>query len=72
MVFDTPPAYTKGKIFALSFSVVGIVMAACLMVYLYSENAKKRRNQYGEKANEDRRLGLEEIFEQHPDFFYWL
>jgi hypothetical protein len=71
-VFDTPPTYTKGKVFALSFSIFGIVVAACLMGYLYLENAKKCRNQYSEEANQNRRLGLEEIFEQHPDFFYWL
>lgn len=72
LVFNAPPTYRKGKIFALSFSALGVLVAACLMVYLSWQNRKKRANQYSPEAEEKRRLSLEEIFEEHPDFFYWL
>src|ERR1700761_5807767 len=70
-VFDSPPTYLKGKIFALALSLVGILVASCLMLYLKWQNAKKRREQFTDAVQEKRQMSLEDIFEQHPDFFYW-
>lgn len=72
MVFDSPPTYRKGKIFALSFALLGVVVGALLMGYLRMENHKKRQNQHTPEAADRRRMDLEEICEDHPDFFYWL
>ncbi|KAJ9643658.1 hypothetical protein H2204_001803 [Knufia peltigerae] len=72
MVFDSPPTYRKGKIFALSFALLGMLVAALLMGYLHVQNHKKRQNQHTPDARERRRMDLEEICEDHPDFFYWL
>lgn len=72
MVFDSPPTYRKGKIFALSFALLGMLVATLLMGYLHVQNHKKRQNQHTPDARERRRMDLEEICEDHPDFFYWL
>ena len=72
LVFDPPPTYIKGKIFALCCSGVGILLGCSLMLYLHLQNATKRREQLTPEAQEKRQMDLEDIFEEHPDFFYWL
>ncbi len=71
-IYSDPPHYCRGNGFALGAMIVGIVSVIMLMVYLSKKNATKRAVQFSEEANAHRALSLEEISDDHPDFFYYL
>ncbi|PWY68991.1 putative pantothenate transporter [Aspergillus sclerotioniger CBS 115572] len=71
-VFDDPPGYQKGKAFALGFSVLGLVAASGLVVFLRWMNARKISRQNTPEAAGKRAMTLEEICDEHPDFMYFL
>jgi hypothetical protein len=52
--------------------VLGIIAALLFQLYLWRKNSQKQRDQFTEEARQTRALGIEEVGEKHPDFFYYL
>lgn len=69
-VYSDPPHYYRGNAFALGAIVVGGIAIIALFFDLKSENAKKLRDADTEFARSQRSLGIEDIGNKHPDFFY--
>ena len=70
--YSDGPRYRRGNGFAFGAVTVGIIVSGLLQLWLARQNSRKRREQYTEKAATLRPLGIEEIWDDHPDFFYQL
>ncbi|OQU99153.1 hypothetical protein CLAIMM_04827 [Cladophialophora immunda] len=70
-VYSDPPRYYRGNGFAFGASVVGGIATIALFFDLRNENAKKRRDADTDFARSQRSLGIEDIGNQHPDFYYF-
>lgn len=70
-VYSDPPHYYRGNGFALGSSVIGGIAVILLFFDLKNENAKKRRDSDSEYAQSQRPLGIEDIGNKHPDFYYF-
>ena len=71
-LYDDPPHYYVGNGVSLGAMVLGITAALLLQLYLRRKNSEKLRDQFTNEANRTRLLGIEEVAEKHPDFFYYL
>lgn len=71
-IYSDPPHCYRGNGFALGACVVGIIATIGLLFHLRAKNAHKLRNQNTEEAARVRALGIEEVWDDHPDFFYVL
>ncbi len=71
-IYNDPPHYYVGNGVSLGAMVVGAATAVMCRQYLHRKNAEKRRDQYTQEAERTRALGIEEVAEKHPDFFYYL
>ncbi|KAL1962679.1 hypothetical protein VTN77DRAFT_9313 [Rasamsonia byssochlamydoides] len=71
-VYSDPPHYYRGNGFALGAMVVGIITTLLFQLYLHRRNLQKARNQHTEAAQRMRVLGVAEVGDDHPDFFYYL
>ncbi|KUL83815.1 hypothetical protein ZTR_06622 [Talaromyces verruculosus] len=65
-----PPLYHRGETVALAVVSFSAALTAVLMLYFRWVNARKRREQSSEKADQLRALSLDEIGNKHPDFFF--
>ncbi|KIY01719.1 uncharacterized protein Z520_01857 [Fonsecaea multimorphosa CBS 102226] len=70
-VYSDPPHYYRGNGFGLGASVIGGIATIVLYFDLRNENAKKRRDAETDFARSQRSLGIEDIGNRHPDFFYF-
>lgn len=70
--FVDPPLYHQGETVALAVVLVTAGLTCVLMLYFRMMNAKKRREQHSEKAEELRALSIDQIGNKHPDFFFSL
>ncbi|KAJ5984538.1 hypothetical protein N7481_006637 [Penicillium waksmanii] len=68
--YSDPPYYRKGNASALGLSCVSLVLSLGLRWYFSAVNKKKATEQFSEYACSQRRKGLEELGDKHPDFFY--
>jgi MFS family permease len=68
--FTDPPYYRKGLGASLGMVAMTGVVSVLLMVYLRAMNARKTREQRTEKAAELRDKSIEEVGNNHPDFFF--
>jgi hypothetical protein len=71
-IYSDAPLYYRGNGFALGSMVVGILVTAALMGFLTKRNAMKLAAQGLEEAIAKRVLNIEEIQDDHPDFFYYI
>lgn len=71
-VYTDAPHYTRGNSFSLAFTALGLILMAVFMWYLARINAEKLANQGSEEVNAKRGMDIEEIQDEHPDFFYYL
>lgn len=71
-VYSDAPRCYRGNGFALGAMVVGIIVTAVFMIFLSKKNAMKVANQGSEEAIARRVLTIEEIQDDHPDFFYYI
>jgi hypothetical protein len=71
-VYSDPPYYHRGNGFALGAAVLGICASLGLCLLLHKLNTQKRQNPDLATAARQRTLGLEDICDGHPDFFYQL
>lgn len=71
-VYSDAPYYYRGNGFALGAMVIGLINAVVLMAFLTRKNAAKRAAQNSDEAIARRQFSLEEIWDDHPDFFYYL
>jgi hypothetical protein len=71
-VYSDPPHYYRGSGFALGAMVIGLLSTVLLMIFLARKNAAKVAAQDSDEAIARRGLGLEEIWDDHPDFYYYL
>jgi len=69
-VYSDPPHYYRGNGFALGIAVLGGFAVIALWIDLTKENAKKRKDTATETARSMRSLGLEDLGNRHPDFYY--
>lgn len=70
--YSDPPKYYRGNGVTLGMMVIGLVLTGIFMWYLARRNRMKRQAQGTEAAAAARRLGIEEIQDDHPDFMYYL
>jgi hypothetical protein len=66
------PRYKRGNGFALGGMLIGVVGTGSLMVFLKKKNVAKFDNQGSEEAIARRTMTIEEIQDNHPDFFYYI
>lgn len=71
-IYSDPPHYYRGNGFALGAMVLGIITTLLFRFYLRRRNLRKARDQHTEAAQRMRVLGVEEVGDDHPDFFYYL
>ena len=71
-VYSDAPYYHRGNGFAFAFSVAGAIIAGVFILYLRWKNLQKKQNQGTAEAATMRASGIEEIMDDHPDFFYYL
>jgi hypothetical protein len=71
-VYSDAPYYTRGNSFSLAFMILGFILTAAFTWYLARMNAKKLAVQGSDEANDKRGMNIEEIQDEHPDFFYYL
>lgn len=71
-VYSDPPHYYRGNGFALGMSLLGIGVSLSLYLLLRRLNNLKQRNSDSDVAARQRNLGIEEMCDAHPDFFYQL
>lgn len=71
-IYHDPPHYYKGNGVSLGAMVLGIIVSMTCRLYLHRKNMQKQRDQFTEEAQRTRSLGIEQVAEQHPDFFYYL
>lgn len=71
-IYSDPPHFHRGNGFSFAFSVTGFVVAGLFQLYLMKKNARKRECQNLPEANIRRTMSIEEIMDDHPDFFYFL
>lgn len=71
-VYTDAPYYTRGNSFSLAFTVLGLILTAVFVWHLARINAEKLVNQGSDEANAKRGMDIEEIQDEHPDFFYYL
>jgi len=67
-----PPYYVPGNSFALAMMVMGFVLSGVQIRLLMRRNKAKVAAQGSVEAAAQRRLGVEEIQDEHPDFIYYL
>ncbi|KAJ5260497.1 hypothetical protein N7478_012102 [Penicillium angulare] len=68
--YSDPPYYRKGNASALGLSCVSLVLSLGLRWYFSAVNKTKASEQFSEDARSQRRKGLEELGDKHPDFLY--
>lgn len=71
-IFTDRPSYYRGKGFALGATAAAALVTPLFQLYLKRKNAEKLANRDTDEAAARRRLGIEEIGDEHPDFMYWL
>ncbi len=71
-VYSDPPHYYRGNGFALGAAVIGGITTIICYFDLRNENAKKIRDTDTDFARSQRSLGIEDIGNKHPDFYYFL
>jgi hypothetical protein len=71
-VYSDAPRYNRGNGFSLGSMVVGFILTAVFMYYLSQLNAGKLARQDSEEAAAIRGKTIEEVQDNHPDFFYHL
>jgi hypothetical protein len=71
-VYSDAPRYTRGNSFSLAFTALGCILTAAFTWYLARMNAKKLARQGSDEASAERHMTIEEIQDEHPDFFYYL
>jgi hypothetical protein len=71
-IYSDAPRYYRGNGFALGGMVVGIISTGGLMILLTKKNVAKLANIGSEEAIARRVLTIEEIQDDHPDFFYYI
>jgi hypothetical protein len=69
-VYSDPPHYYRGNGFALGATVLAGICVLLLYIDLKSQNSKKRRDTDSAAARALRPLGVEEVGNNHPDFYY--
>ena len=71
-VYSDAPYYIRGNSFSLTFTVLGAILTGVFVWYLARKNAAKSANQRSDEAGAKRSMNIEEIQDEHPDFFYYL
>ncbi|KFY85767.1 hypothetical protein V500_08136 [Pseudogymnoascus sp. VKM F-4518 (FW-2643)] len=71
-VYSDPPHYYRGSGFALGAMISGLLATVLLMIFLTRKNAAKVAAKDSDEAILRRGLSLEEIWDDHPDFYYYL
>jgi len=70
--YSDAPLYRRGNSVALGTSLLGIIGAFGCRLYLQEQNKRKMAEQYSDQSAELRVLSIEDISDNHPDFFYQL
>lgn len=71
-VYSDAPHYYRGSGFALGAMAIGLLTTVLLMIILARKNATKIAAKDSDEAIARRGLSLEEIWDDHPDFYYYL
>lgn len=71
-VFTDAPKYHRGKGLGFAACALSAMLIPVFMLFINHLNKEKDKNQLSLEAAEKRRLGVEEIGDDHPDFRYWL
>ncbi|KAK9420502.1 putative Pantothenate transporter [Seiridium unicorne] len=68
--FNSPPYYREGLSISLGMICMSGLAAGSLWIYLRFMNKKKAAQQHLEAASRTRDLSIDEIGNNHPDFFF--
>lgn len=70
LLFNTPPYYITG--ISVVLALIGVAMLASLsaVFWLRLQNKRKREAQHTTEVEDKREMSIEEIGNEHPDFFY--
>lgn len=68
--YSDPPYYRKGNASALGLSCLSLLLSLGLRWYFSVVNKTKTAELFSERACSQRRRGLEDLGDKHPDFFY--
>ncbi len=71
-VYSDAPVYNRGNGFSLGSMVIGAINAGIFMFYLARMNTQKKNDQDSDESAARRGMTIEEIQDDHPDFFYYL
>lgn len=70
-IYSDPPRYYSGNGFALGSAVIGFCTCLLLMIKLQRANRQKRAAADSDTSNSLRLLSVEELGNEHPDFYYY-
>lgn len=71
-IFTDAPKYERGKGLGFAASALSAMLVPVFILFISHLNKKKDRDQHSPEAVAKRRLGIEEIGDDHPDFRFWL
>ncbi|KAK5453521.1 hypothetical protein LTS15_006706 [Exophiala xenobiotica] len=71
-IFTDAPKYHRGKGLGFASAALSALLVPFFIVYIRRLNQKKEKEKHTSVAAEKRRLGIEEVCDDHPDFRYWL
>ena len=71
-IYSDPPTYYRGNGFALGSAVIGLSTCIVIVFRLKRANRKKREAADSDAAQQLRLLSIEELGNEHPDFFHFV
>ncbi|KAK4501512.1 hypothetical protein PRZ48_007321 [Zasmidium cellare] len=71
-IYSDPPFYCRGNGFALGSAVVGLSACVVLVFRLKRANRKKREAADSDVARQMRLCSIEELGNDHPDFYHFI
>lgn len=71
-IYSDPPTYHRGNGFALGSAIIGFFTCIVLVIRLKHVNRKKKEAADSDTANRLRALSVEELGNEHPDFYHFL
>lgn len=72
LLFNTPPYYITGIAVVLGLLALSALSSMTAIIWLHVQNKKKKEAQQTEGIENMREMSIEDIGNDHPDFFYTL
>ena len=71
-IYSDPPTYYRGNGFALGSAMVGFCTCVVLVLRLQHLNRQKKGAAESDANNRLRSLSVEQLGNDHPDFYYFI